>query len=92
MQENSTKTEVGVSQVISDLRGLFQINETKGEFICAEKNGKFYIDKRRIERLQVISMLQEYFKDKFIKGGYLEVASITLVYTSFTVKEGVPSN
>lgn len=85
------KEKVSISQVISDLKNLFKIGEQNG-FASSENQGKFMIDKRIFERLQIISMLQEYFSDKLIDGGYLIVDSITFVYTTFEVKAGKPDN
>ena len=48
------------------------------------------IDKRVFERFQILSMLQDYFSDKVIIGGYLIVDSITFIFTTFEVKYGKP--
>lgn len=49
------------------------------------------IAKQKFERYEVISKLQDYFKDKVIEGGYLEVSPITFVHTTFEVKRGKPT-
>ena len=86
------KTKTEISKVIEDLKILFDIKEFKPSKKNAsyETDGKFYIDKRVCERFQVIDKLKEYFTDKIIDGGYLEVDGITFVFTTFEVKEGRP--
>lgn len=83
------KNKIGIDQISSDLKLLFQISEN-GEFASYENKNIFNIDKRQFNRLQVIEMLQEYFKDKVIIGGYLIVDPITFVFTTFRICEGVP--
>ena len=83
------KQQVSINQVISDLKSLFKIGEST-EFVSTESEGKFMIDKRVFERFQILSMLQDYFSDKVIIGGYLIVDSITFVFTTFEVKSGKP--
>ena len=51
----------------------------------------FFIDKNVTERGEVLQKLQEYFEEKVIKGGYLTVSPITLVWTSFELKKGNPN-
>ena len=84
------KQQIEIKQVVSDLEKLFEIGERTAEnqSMVSREGKKFLIDKRKFERLQVIDMLQEYFADKVIKGGYLEVSLITLVFTTFEIKEG----
>ena len=79
------KQQVSINKVISDLKSLFKIGEST-EFASTESEGKFMIDKRVFERFQILSMLQDYFSDKVIIGGYLIVDSITFVFTTFEVK------
>ena len=86
------KNQIEIEQVISDLTELFEVTQPTAENASYILGGKFAIDKRKFERLLVIDMLQEYFKDKVIKGGYLIVDSITLIHTTFEVKDGHPNN
>lgn len=76
---------ITTKDVISDLTKLFKIN--KGSKSTMHE-GRFYIDKNKFTRHQVISFLREYFKDKFISDGYLSLDSITLVFTTFDIKSG----
>ncbi len=81
------KQKKPIPEVISDLRELFKVNI---DLASNEADGKFFICKQCFERYVVINMLQEYFQDKVIDGGYLEVGSITFVHTSFEVLAGTP--
>ena len=85
------KREVEISQVISDLTELFKI-EDYHKFRSFKTDNEFFINKQQIERFEVIDMLQKYFNDKVIKGGYLIVDPITFVFTTFKVLEGKPNN
>lgn len=78
-----------ITAVVKDLTELFSLNEVN-EFGSMVNKNKFYIDKRHFERFEVISKLQEYFRDKVIDGGYLSVDSVTFVFTIFEVKIGKP--
>ena len=85
--------KVKTEQVVSDLKALFGVEENGkiDENNMSHVSGNiFYIDKRKFERLMVICMLETYFKDKVIDGGYLKVDNITLVYTEFEVCTGNP--
>jgi len=77
-----------IKDVVSDLKELFEIENN--EIGSTESDGKFLINKQHFERFEVIGKLQNYFSDKSIDGGYLEVGSITFVFTSFEVKSGKP--
>jgi len=85
------KQHVEIEQVVKELTALFEIGERtpSNQSIVIER--KFAIDKRKFERLQVLSMLQEYFSDKVINGGYLEIEKMTFVFTTFEVKKGNPT-
>ena len=72
------KIKISIEKVIKDLKVLF--NTENNEFGTIEDSGKFYIQKMQFERFQVISMLQNYFNDKCIDGGYCSVGNITFVY------------
>lgn len=52
----------------------------------------FFIDKNVTERGEVFEKLQEYFEERVIEGGYCTVSPITLVWTTFELKEGKPNN
>ena len=85
------KKQVEINKVVSDLETLFKIGEDI-DYKSMRKGRKFLINKQQFERFEVIGMLQEYFADKFIEGGYLLVDSITFVFTSFEILEGKPIN
>lgn len=59
-------------------------NETKDGVI-------FFIDKNVTERDEALQKLQEYFEERIIKGGYCTVSPITLVWTTFELKQGKPN-
>ena len=90
--------KITTKQIIEDLKELFEINNYSKEEgfrnFCIEGQNfipaKFLIDKRKFERLQVIDMLQNYFSDKVIDGGYVEISPITFVHTEFEIKNGHP--
>ena len=82
------KNKVEIKQVISDLKELFGYDEKCNDVIV--NGNKFLINKQKFERFQVIEMLQGYFSDKVVNGGYLQVGSITFVYTDFEIFEGNP--
>jgi len=84
------KERIEIEQIIADLTKLFAIEQPTAENGSFVSDGKFYIDKRKFERLLVIDMLQEYFLNRVIKDGYLKVDSITMVFTTFEVLEGKP--
>ena len=78
------KTEVSVENAIIDLREIFGLNqETKS----MQKDNWFMIIKTEFERYEVISKLQEYFKDKELPIGWsCVIDSITLLWTKFEFK------
>lgn len=76
-----------IPQVKNGLKKLFDIDNLKDSQV---HGNRFYIHKQDIERLQCIDMLKEYFQDKVIDGGYLEVEPITFIFTTFEIKEGKP--
>lgn len=75
------KTEVSVDDAIIDLREIFGLNkETKS----MQKDNWFMIIKTEFERYEVISKLQEYFKDKVLPAGWgCFIDGITLLWTKF---------
>jgi len=84
-----SKQKVSIEKTISDLKELFKTENN--QFGTTENEGNFYINKKQFERFQVINMLQNYFSDKFIDGGYCSVGNITMVFTDFKILSGVPS-
>lgn len=52
----------------------------------------FFIDKNVTERGEVLEKLQKYFEERVVKGGYCTVSPITLVWTTFELKQGKPNN
>lgn len=56
-----------------------------------EDGVSFFIDKNVTERGEVFEKLQKYFEERVIKGGYVTVSPITLVWTSFELKKGKPN-
>lgn len=83
-----SKNKVSIEKAISDLKELFQTENN--EFGSVAKEGNFFICKYHFERFQVISMLKEYFSDKYIDNGYCSIGSITLVFTDFKILSGDP--
>lgn len=75
--------------VIKELRELFDV-ENNLEKGTTEKNGKFFINKKHLERFQVLSMLKNYFNGVGVEKGYVSVDPITFVFTTFSVCDGVP--
>ena len=86
------KIKVKPEQAIQELKEIFEIKEDAGfkDGVSFQSEGKFYINKRHLERYEVIGILQDYFADKVIEGGYVEVDPITLIYTTFEIKQGQP--
>lgn len=76
--------------VIKELRELFDIdnNIEKG---TTEHDGKFRINKKHYQRFEVIEMLKNYFNGVGVENGYVSVDPITLVFTTFSVCNGVPN-
>lgn len=79
------KKEVSVENAIIDLREIFGLNqETKSR----QKDNWFMIAKTEFERYEVISKLQEYFKDKVLPAGWgCVIGNITLFWTEFELKK-----
>lgn len=79
--------EITKQQAISDLKEMFGVDSdinARGSF-C--NDGKFFIRKDDIMRIDVIARLNDYFKDKYIKEGQCRIESITLVYTVFHIED-----
>lgn len=80
------KQEITKKQAIKDLRKIFKINDKKW-VNRYETKGRFGINKKVMEREQVISKLFDYFEDKmFVKGWELSVGQITFIYTTFEIR------
>lgn len=73
-----------IKKVISDLQDIFDVKNEENNSTGTDK-GTFAIDKNHMSRLRVIAKLQEYFLDKTIDGGFLKVANITFVFTTFQI-------
>lgn len=77
-------------ETIEALKKLFdyESHKEKKEVIVAEHDygATFMIDKRYLERYEVIERLQNFFADKVIDGGQCRIDSITLLYTSFFIE------
>lgn len=78
-------------KAIQDLKEIFNIPEEQTNKTwkdAYETSGGFGVNKQFMGRFDVIAKLQEYFKDKmFVVGLCLEVGAITLIYTTFRIKE-----
>lgn len=90
--------KVSIEKATEDLKEIFgavTYEEAKrGEHLSwynlADGEASFYIDKQRHERFEAIELLQIYFSDKVVDGGYCSVSPITLVWTTFELKKGQP--
>jgi len=86
------KIKVKPERAIKELKEIFEIKEDanfkNGESF--QSGEKFYINKKHLERHEVIEKLQDYFADKVVEGGYVEVDPITFVFTTFEIKQGQP--
>jgi len=71
--------KIGIEKdiAISDLKKLFKIGNNNS----MHNDNSFLIHKSDYERFEVINLLSEYFNDKYIIDGCLEIGRITLVYT-----------
>lgn len=68
----------------------YEAHKDSREVMVTEKeNGDatFMIDKRYMERFEVIDKLREFFADKFIDGGQCRVDNITFVFTAFFIED-----
>lgn len=83
------KTKIPIPDVVKDLKDMFLIDK-ETEFKSFEVENKFMIHKQSFEMCKVIEMLQDYFKDKYIDGGYITIRPICLLFTSFEIKTGNP--
>lgn len=64
----------------------FRRDEDKPDAASRMVGTQFLIDKRHFTRIQVISMLQDYFDKYRIEGCYCSISPITFVWTEFSIK------
>ncbi|WP_405329517.1 hypothetical protein [Leeuwenhoekiella sp. LLG6367-2.1] len=76
--------------VIAELRELFEIDDNIKNG-STESNGRFCINKKQMQRDEVIVKLQNYFKGVGVQDGYVKVSPITFIITSFEVCHGKPT-
>lgn len=87
-----TKKLVPILKVVADLKVLFNIKEQRREDASYISGSEIFVDKQNTGRLEVLSMLEKYFEDKDVEGGYMVVSPITMIFTSFQILEGKPPN
>lgn len=75
--------------VIKELRELFDIDKNLHNG-TTESDGKFYINKKQMERDEVLFHLKNYFNGVGVKNGYVSVGSMTFIHTDFEVLDGAP--
>jgi hypothetical protein len=78
-----------IEKISGELKDLFEVVK-ENEFVSYEVDNKFMIDKRQFARFEVLSMLQEYFSNTSVDGGYVKVGQITFAMTDFEILEGRP--
>jgi hypothetical protein len=86
---------IPLQQAMAELKQLFvdngvkfktdALHDTSGENTSWISGSTFMIDKRHLERLPVIELLQEYFSDKCILNGGCSIEAITLCWTNVTL-------
>ncbi len=88
MNEPAQKSRVLLTQVIEDLRKIFQTTtfEERVNGRSFEFDGNFFIDKREKSSKEVLILLSEYFKDKVVADGQCRVENITLLHTTFCIE------
>jgi len=79
-------------ETIEALKEVFdyEAHKESREVMVALKDNSdatFMVDKRYMERFEVIDKLQEFFTDKFIDGGQCRVDNITFVWTAFYIED-----
>lgn len=85
-------------ECVNELKQLFDLDDTfvpeKGyvSYNKEKETTTFWVDKRYMWRLDVIDVLKEYFKDKYIVDGQCRIDSITLVYTWFHIEPVTDDN
>lgn len=89
------KIKITKEKAVDDIKNIFHVssvNDKKEEDITSfysQEDGRtsFFIDKRKYNRMEVISSLSEYFSDKYISEGQCRIESITLLYTVFHIED-----
>ena len=79
------KSKITVEKAIEDVRSLFNIDSV--DSISKEHKGVFMISKKEFERDEVLKILGDYFKDKYIDGGKCEINPLTLMNTIFKIEK-----
>lgn len=80
-------------ETVEALKELFDYKnnkESKNVLVVENKEeGRttFMVNKQYMERLEVISKLQEFFSDKVIDNGQCRVDNITFVFTAFFIED-----
>ena len=78
-------------ETIEALKQLFDYKAHKDsrEVMVIEENGNasFMIDKRYMERYEVINILLRHFTENYIEGGQCRLDNITLVWTTFHIED-----
>lgn len=79
-------------ETIDALKNIFDYEahkESREVMVALKENGDatFMVDKRYMERFEVIDKLQEFFADKYIDGGQCRVDNITFLWTAFYIEE-----
>lgn len=82
---------ISKQETIEALKKVFDYEAHKDsrEVIVSEKNGDatFMVDKRYMERSEVLDKLKEFFADKYIDGGQCRFDNFTFLYTNFTIED-----
>lgn len=78
-------------ETVEALKRLFDYenHKEKNEVMVSEKDGTttFMVNKMYMERYEVITKLQQFFKDKVVENGQVRLESITFVFTVFHVED-----
>lgn len=79
-------------ETIEALKKVFDYDahkESREVMVALKDNGDatFMVDKRYMERFDVINKLQEFFADKYIDGGQCRIDNITFVWTAFYIED-----
>ena len=77
------KVKVTKETAVEAFKEVFKMHDiTKS--LCSDMS--FLIHKEEFERSAVVSALQEWFSKHEIEDHYVDVSSMTLLYTSFSIK------
>lgn len=88
--------KVKLQKAKEDLKKIFEENGAKFKTYDVEKDvqennssfiidNTFMIDKRHIERNDVIALLVDYFQDRCVENGGCSIGAITLCWTDVTL-------